>query len=80
MIQSKKRQQLITISDVLRCMFNNCQIQNVSININSKSETTISPVKRSRNEMCNKQENGTFAPSMIPDMEFSRRKIAMDIY
>ena len=53
---------------------------NIPININSKSETTISPVKRSRNEMCNKQENGTFAPSMIPDMEFSRRKIAMDIY
>ena len=52
----------------------------MSINITSKSETTISPIKRPRNQIGINHDNTMISPVMIPEMEFSRKKVAMEIY
>ena len=67
-------------SDLLRCIFHNCSIQNVSINITSKSKTTISPVKRPRNQVSSNPNNYMIPPVAIPEMDITRRKIAMEVY
>ena len=52
----------------------------MSINITSKSETTISSVKRPRNQIYANSDNSMNSPTEISDLDKSRRKIAMEFF